>query len=51
MHTAYAAQQRLDGYAEAVKHAIEFKTRFNRKVLESREGEVTFEKGCLVQVY
>ena len=50
-HTAYAAQQRLDGYSEAVRHAIDRKTRFDRRVMESREGEVTFEKGQLVQVY
>ena len=51
MHTAYAVQQWLDGYAQAVKHAIEHKTRFDKKVLGPREGEVTFKKGCLVQVY
>jgi hypothetical protein len=50
-HMAYAAQQRLDGYAEAVKHAMDRKTRFDRRVMDSKEGEVTFEKGHLVQVY
>ena len=50
-HIAYAAQQRLDGYSEAVRHAMDRKTRFDRRVLESKEGEVTFEKGQLVQVY
>ena len=50
-HMAYAAQQRLDGYSEAVRHAMDRKTRFDRRVLESKEGEVTFEKGQLVQVY
>ena len=50
-HTAYAAQQRLDGYSEAVRHAMDRKTRFDRWVLDSKEGEVTFEKGQLVQVY
>ena len=50
-HMAYAAQQRLDGYSEAVRHAMDRKTRFDRRVLGSREGEVTFEKGQLVQIY
>jgi hypothetical protein len=50
-HMAYAAQQRLDGYSEAVRHAMDRKTRFDKRVLESRAGEVTFEKGHLVQVY
>ena len=50
-HMAYAAQQRLDGYSEAVRHAMERKTRFDRRVLESKEGEVTFKKGHLVQTY
>ena len=51
IHMAYAAQQRLDGYSEAVRHAMDRKTRFDRRVLDSKEGEVTFEKGHLVQVY
>jgi hypothetical protein len=50
-HMAYAAQQRLDGYSEAIRHAMDHKTRFDRQVLESREGEVTFDKGQLVQIY
>ena len=50
-HMAYAAQQRLDGYSEAVRHAMDRKTRFDRRVLESKEGEVTYEKGQLVQTY
>ena len=50
-HMAYAAQQRLDRYSEAVRHAMDRKTRFDRRVLDSKEGEVTFEKGHLVQVY
>ena len=51
MHIAYSAQQRLDGYSEAIRHAMDRKTRFDRRVLESREGEVSFEKGQLVQIY
>ena len=50
-HMAYAAQQRLDGYSEAIQHAMDRKARFDRRVLESKEGEVMFEKGHLVQVY
>lgn len=51
MHIAYAAQQRLDGYSEAVQHAMQRKTRFDRQVLDSKEGEIVFEKGQLVQIY
>jgi hypothetical protein len=50
-HMVYAAQQRLDGYSEAIRHAMDHKMRFDRRVLESREGEVVFHKGQLVQVY
>jgi hypothetical protein len=50
-HMAYAAQRRLDGYSEAIRHAMDRKTRFDRRVLESGQGETTFEKGRLVQVY
>ena len=50
-HIAYAAQQRLDGYSEAIHHAMNRKTRFDRRVLNSKEGEVTFKRGDLVQVY
>ena len=48
---AYVAQQRLDGYAAAVTHALKRKSVFNRKVLEQSPGEVVFSKGQLVQVY
>jgi hypothetical protein len=47
----YAAQQCLDGYSEAIQHAINRKTRFNRKILESEGGEEISTKGQLVQVY
>ncbi|KIN98063.1 hypothetical protein M404DRAFT_158565, partial [Pisolithus tinctorius Marx 270] len=42
-HMAYAAQQRLDGYNEAVKHALERK--------RVHPGEVVFNLGQLVQIY
>ena len=51
IHMAYTAQQRLDGYAEAVQHAMDRKTRFDRRILDSKEGEVTFKKGTLVQTH
>src|SRR5271155_1732430 len=38
IHMAYAAQQRLDGYSEAVKHALKRKAAFDRKVLKKRRG-------------
>jgi hypothetical protein len=47
----YAAQQQLDGYAEAIHHAIRRKATFDKKVLKSRAGIVTFNKGQLVQAY
>ena len=50
-HMAYTAQQRLDGYSEAVRHAMDRKARFDRRVLDSREGEITFKTGQLVQYH
>jgi hypothetical protein len=50
-HMVYAAQQHLNGYSEAIWHAMNQKTRFDRKVLESEGGEEIFTKGQLVQVY
>ena len=50
-HLTYAAQQRLDGYAEAIHHAIRRKATFDKKVLKSRAGITTFRRGQLVQVY
>ncbi|THU87279.1 hypothetical protein K435DRAFT_621097, partial [Dendrothele bispora CBS 962.96] len=47
---AYVAQQRLDGYDRLVRHAIKRKTAFDRRVVRETGGEVTFEKGDLVQV-
>jgi transposase InsO family protein len=51
LQMAYVAQQRLDGYAEAVAHALKRKTAFDRRVLAQGPGEVTFSKGHLVQIY
>ncbi len=50
-HVLYVAQQRLDGYNEAVQHAEKRKQAFNRKVHGSRAGPVTFSVNSLVQVY
>jgi len=50
-HMTYAAQQRLDGYAEAVRHAIRRKATFDKRVQRSKTGEVTFTRGQLVQVF
>ena len=49
-HMAYAAQQRLDSYNEAIQHATNRKAAFNRRVVK-KGGIVTFEKGQLVQAY
>jgi len=51
LQMAYVAQQRLDGYAEAVAHAIKRKHTFDKRVLAQRPGEVIFSKGQLVQIY
>jgi len=48
---AYVAQQRLDGYAEAVAHALRRKRAFDKRVFAQNLGEVTFSKGQLVQIY
>lgn len=50
-HMAYVEQQRLDGYDEAVRHAIKHKQAFDKRVLKKHPGEVLFYKGQLVQVY
>ena len=49
-HMAYAAQQQLDSYNEAIQHATNRKTAFDRRVVK-KGGIVTFEKGQLVQAY
>jgi hypothetical protein len=51
LQMAYVAQQRLDGYAEAVTHALKRKTIFDKRVLAQKPGEVIFSKGQLVQIY
>ena len=48
---AYVAQQQLDGYAEAVGHALWRKSTFDKRVLAQKPGEVIFNKGQLVQIY
>ncbi|KIK11834.1 hypothetical protein PISMIDRAFT_121989 [Pisolithus microcarpus 441] len=50
-HMAYAAQQWLDGYDEAVRHASKWKRAFDQRILSKQLGEVIFEKGQLVQIY
>ena len=41
----------MDGYAEAVVHAMKRKSWFDRSVLARKPGEVIFSTGQLVQVY
>ena len=48
-HMAYAAQQLLNRYTEAVHHTIRRKAAFDHKVLKSKAGVVKFKKGQLVQ--
>ncbi|KAG6851444.1 hypothetical protein C0991_009109 [Blastosporella zonata] len=51
LQLAYAGQQRLDGYAAAVHHAIKRKATFDKRVLAETKNEVVFKAGDLVQVY
>ena len=51
LQMAYVAQQHLDGYAEAVTHALKRKSAFDKRVLSRKPGEVIFSKGQLVQIY
>jgi hypothetical protein len=51
LQMAYVAQQHLDGYAEAVAHALKRKSAFDKRVLSRNPGEVIFLKGQLVQIY
>jgi hypothetical protein len=51
LQMAYVAQQRLDGYAEAVAHALKRKSAFDKRVLAQKPGEVIFTKNQLVQIY
>ena len=48
---AYVAQQCLDGYLEAVAHALRRKRTFDKRVFVQNLGEVIFSKGQLVQIY
>jgi len=50
-HMTYAAQQRLDSYAEAVHHTVQWKTTFDHRVKASKAGAIEFKTGQLVQVY
>jgi hypothetical protein len=51
LHITYVKQQLLDGYANRVAYAMGHKAGFDRKVLASHAGVVTFTKSELVQVY
>ena len=51
LQMAYVTQQQLDGYAEAVSHALKRKNTFDKRVLVKNPGEVIFSKGQLVQIY
>ena len=51
MQMAYTAQQRLDGYSEAVEHATRRKRWFDNRVLKSKAGLVEFKASDLVQFF
>ena len=51
IHMAYIAQQCLDGYDEAVRHAIKRKATFDCHILKRQPVEVIFTPGQLIQVY
>ena len=48
---AYVNQQRFDGYAHTVDHALRRKATFDKQVLGRSPREVVFKAGDLVQVY
>ena len=48
---AYVNQQRFDGYAQIVDHAIQRKATFDKRVLEHAPRVVVFRARDLVQVY
>ena len=50
-HFTYTVQQCLDGYAEAIHHAIRRKATFDNRVLKSKANVVTCTRGQLVQVH
>ena len=47
---SYVVQQNLNGYSAAVTHALHRKHVFDRCMLASRAGKVTFTAGALVQI-
>jgi hypothetical protein len=51
IHQAYVQQQRLDGYAHTIEHAVRRKGTFNKRLLAKFPREVIFTPGQLVQVY
>ncbi|KAG2056673.1 hypothetical protein BDR06DRAFT_844070, partial [Suillus hirtellus] len=51
VHSVYVAQQHLDALANRVSNAIKQKVSFDKHVLGSMMGEVTFAPGQLVQTY
>ena len=48
---AYVNQQRFEGYAQIVDHALQRKAAFDKRVLDHAPREVVFRAGDLVQVY
>ncbi|KAG2744359.1 hypothetical protein P692DRAFT_201665249, partial [Suillus brevipes Sb2] len=51
IHAAYVTQQHTDALASNIAHTIRCKATFDRRVLGSVAGEVTFKTGQLVQSY
>ena len=51
LQMAYVTQQQLNGYAEAVAHALRRKNTFDKRIITKNPGEVTFSKGQLIQIY
>ena len=48
---AYVDQQRFDGYAHIVNHALNRKAAFDKRVTNNSPREVIFRAGDLVQIY
>ena len=51
VHFAYAVQQQLNGYSQAVQHAVCRKAAFDKKVINSWGGQVMFTREQLMQVH
>ena len=50
IHQAYMQQQRLNGYAHTMEHAVHQKATFDQRLLAKFPWEVLFKRGHSVQI-